>query len=449
MKGEELKNFIGQYGISSERLLQLKVESTINGFENIFAVNRKIHAHIKQNSQESPGFNIFQFFDIGENKMSEILAFLLNPKSLHGQGDLYLREFCHFFGIFDYKEHLHKNVFVELEYPTDEGRRIDVLVKMGDVYLIIENKYRSAADQENQLTDYYGYLEKIAIRPEEVYIFYLTPYGEFPSNFTLLKGISELLVKQNRLRCIPFKNKEKHENRPSIIEYLTKCVSISKNHKMRFFIQEIIDHIREEAPMDKYKKEIFEWLRKSEDNTRYAHEIYSCFDEYRRYIINGFIKRFYRELRISVESELGKDWIVQKDDDVLTKWHGFKIVKQTWGNEYAVTLSNEYGFFNGLYYGLAKTHMKIIDEEKQLHDKICTKIGLSEKPYFTQDGNHIWWSWSKHLKNTWDFEGFKKLLEAEQEETSRMLINDLLSLARAINENMSEDIEALIQKLKG
>ena len=48
--------------------------------------------------ETSPRFNSFDFWWIDENKVSQILAFFLDPKQNHEQGDIYLRHFMKKFG---------------------------------------------------------------------------------------------------------------------------------------------------------------------------------------------------------------------------------------------------------------------------------------------------------------------------------------------------------------
>jgi hypothetical protein len=40
--------------------------------------------------KQATGFNVFDFIDPDENKLSDVLAWLLDPKGSHGQGDVFL-----------------------------------------------------------------------------------------------------------------------------------------------------------------------------------------------------------------------------------------------------------------------------------------------------------------------------------------------------------------------
>ena len=64
--------------------------------EQFFAnINHKVElAETQQrliDKQQATKFNVFELIEPDENKLSDILADLLDPKGSHGQGDLFLR----------------------------------------------------------------------------------------------------------------------------------------------------------------------------------------------------------------------------------------------------------------------------------------------------------------------------------------------------------------------
>lgn len=84
---------------------------------------------------------------------SEIIAELLRPDGKHDCGDIFLQEFMSAIDI-DPRQQDFSQVEVLSESPTDEGRRIDILIVWGDKAVIVENKLNNAVDQPNQLKDY-------------------------------------------------------------------------------------------------------------------------------------------------------------------------------------------------------------------------------------------------------------------------------------------------------
>ncbi len=96
------------------------------------------------------GFNVVHLIDPGENKLSDILADLLNPKGAHGQGDLFLRLLFKQLGLGPIAK-LIKDATVQREAPTHGiqkyRRRMDVFVEAGAL-LAIENKLDSPEQRD-------------------------------------------------------------------------------------------------------------------------------------------------------------------------------------------------------------------------------------------------------------------------------------------------------------
>lgn len=102
---------------------------------------------------------------------SRFLAYLLSPTGKYKCGGNGSKEInvTHDFGTEFLKKFIKKcelkiiekdlnNAEVFIEYPTDYNRRIDILIKIGNFWIGIENKIY-AGDQENQLNDYYYFLK--------------------------------------------------------------------------------------------------------------------------------------------------------------------------------------------------------------------------------------------------------------------------------------------------
>ena len=81
------------------------------------------------------------------------------------------------------------------EFPTKEGRRIDILIVFDKFEIIIENKI-NASDQENQLVDYYNdrYDGK-----KDIFIIYLTKNAYKPSEYSIDKGKRAELEESKRI----------------------------------------------------------------------------------------------------------------------------------------------------------------------------------------------------------------------------------------------------------
>ena len=110
--------------------------------------------------RRATGFNVFHLIEPDENKLSDILADLLDPKGDHGQGDLFLRLLFKQLGLGSNPK-LTKNATVRREAPTHGilkyRRRMDVFVEAGAL-LAIENKLDSL-EQKDQVKDYLEHLQ--------------------------------------------------------------------------------------------------------------------------------------------------------------------------------------------------------------------------------------------------------------------------------------------------
>ena len=141
----------------------------------------QIVSQAKQAKEESrkrgEQFNMFWACKVNhyETSHSAIIAELLNPKGLHGQGELYLTLF-----LLSYKSgfcfSLENGATVETEVVTGDGR-LDILITNPEGQaIIIENKIY-AQDQLEQLKRYDKYASE-KYGKENYEILYLTLFGD-------------------------------------------------------------------------------------------------------------------------------------------------------------------------------------------------------------------------------------------------------------------------------
>ncbi|MGO5027877.1 PD-(D/E)XK nuclease family protein [Candidatus Agathobaculum pullicola] len=154
-------------------------------------------------------FNIFQVAGIwkSEEIHTRVIAELLNPSSrFHAMGTTFLEKFLDMLGL---DEDLSKAkemakaqdtkdenmIKVKTEVPTDNVRRIDMVISTPNYYLPFEVKIW-AGDQKNQLYDYYCYAceEARKLGKKVPYIYYLTPNGHNPSDWSLGSADDKLPV---------------------------------------------------------------------------------------------------------------------------------------------------------------------------------------------------------------------------------------------------------------
>ena len=219
-------------------------------------------------SSLAPRFNLFDFIGPNENKLSEIIAFFLDPKASHGQGNVFLRIFLDMIGRTEGKEQDDKPMrkFLEafednlngtvkatltLEKATDlietSQRRIDIELNIGNIGLAIENK-PWACDQIDQISDYNKQLLK-RYGENRYLLIYLSGTGEPPSEDSVAEKEREALTSSGHLKILSYR------------EFIT-CVNRFKkdcrSERVRCFLQDFEDYLRIqfEGGMAMYEKDM-------------------------------------------------------------------------------------------------------------------------------------------------------------------------------------------------
>jgi hypothetical protein len=227
---------------------QKKLEQFLAGISVHIARAEKKQRELDR--KEATQFNVFDLIEPDENKLSDVLKLLLDPKGSHGQGDLFLRLLLDKLG-FGSRVQRTADARVQREAPThalrNQRRRLDVLVEAG-VLLAIENKVDSP-EQENQVKDYLEHLARSAARRQQPYVLiYLTPEGHKPDSFKA----DELQTERNegRLRCWSYQR--------DLCGWLEDCRQQCAAQKIKCFLSDFITyiaiHIKREAPEEQQEQ---------------------------------------------------------------------------------------------------------------------------------------------------------------------------------------------------
>ncbi len=197
--------------------------------EIITIIKSKLEAHkqfkAEYNKQLAFDFNALNFFNPGENKISEILSFFLNPQQAHGQGDLFLNEFLKTINRSDID---FKSVSIYTEYIITNNRRIDLFIKLSNFIIAIENKIW-AIDQPNQLNDYSAFLDKES--NGNYLLLYLNPYKTNPSQQSIDIILREKLESENKFKIISYTTE--------IIEILNSWIAVCEADNVVFFLKQL------------------------------------------------------------------------------------------------------------------------------------------------------------------------------------------------------------------
>jgi len=107
-------------------------KQTIINFHEIIQTKFKLSKELLSHYEKilTPNFNSFDFWWIDENKVSDILAFFLDPYASHSQGKIFLNVFIKAMGI--KRDYDNDTIEVTREFPTNENRRIDIVINFNN-----------------------------------------------------------------------------------------------------------------------------------------------------------------------------------------------------------------------------------------------------------------------------------------------------------------------------
>lgn len=217
----------------------------------IFSLNlrQKLRSYREEKRRDpffSTDFNVVsEFVRPNENRLSNIIACLLDANGSHGQGDKFLNAFLK--RLFEENqpnrlpELSGKQPKVKREDPTLYGenpkRRIDITIDFkgfGKSFGIgIENK-PWAKEGDGQLAAYYNHL-KGKYKDEEFCLIFITRDGRHPDT---IEDNPKDLIDEGKLYCLSY--------RSDILEWIEECWQLCENHKFRWFLCDFREYIRAE-----------------------------------------------------------------------------------------------------------------------------------------------------------------------------------------------------------
>lgn len=179
----------------------LCINSILTQLKNL---NEQYEKHVRKKGEE---FNVFSIIGREHYEVqihSAIIAELLNPDGLHGQGNVFLKHFLNLKKLVgEFSEILKcERIQVSKEFSIlNNTGRIDILIQANNTSIAIENKI-NAPDHEKQLERYYGYTKYPVI--------YLTLDGSKPVEYTLGD------LPADKVMCLSYAD--------DIVEWLDSCI---------------------------------------------------------------------------------------------------------------------------------------------------------------------------------------------------------------------------------
>ena len=179
--------------------------------------------------------NIFQILRITNNEIrhSNFLSWLLDPNQSHKLGDIFLKRFL--------REVFSSNKFEEIEQVDVEGmdltkveierewKNIDILIKLQNVVVCIENKVLSK-EHSNQLTRYKEIVESEYPNHQRTFV-YLTPEGDNSENEAdAYQPISYTFIVESLERIISVYGESLNEQ---VENYIRDYITIIKRELMQ------------------------------------------------------------------------------------------------------------------------------------------------------------------------------------------------------------------------
>lgn len=237
---KELKDFYSKVQTSYERRLT-------NFFQPLI-FRYRVAKEIKKQTDKylASDFNLIELIKPDENRISDLVALLLNPKGEHGQGKTFLKEFIEYLkGFLEKTENLKalgqidiSQVSVEKEFATYEGRRIDIFVKFPGFVIGIENK-PWAGERDRQLADYNEFLQNFG--NENYILIYLDGWGREATSMD--EQTKEKLKQEGKFLEVSYNNFLK--------PWLIKCYKECEAEKVRWFLKDFVNWIE-----DNFKEEV-------------------------------------------------------------------------------------------------------------------------------------------------------------------------------------------------
>lgn len=241
-------------------------------------------------------YNLFKVIHMTSNETSVHSAFiadLLNPKGLHGQGNLFLDSFLSVIKNYNYN-FITDGCHVEIEkYIGDKsdstGGRLDIILtnRQGQA-IIIENKIY-AEDQQAQMLRYYNYAEKT--HRNKYILLYLSLDGLVHDTE---KTTQNKICEGKHFYTISYKNE--------IIKWLEDCVSKS-NHIpiVSYGITHYLNLVKKITNMDINDSHKTELCNVILSNTDYVRNILN-YESALKKAKDELYKKFWQELLIAIEA---------------------------------------------------------------------------------------------------------------------------------------------------
>jgi hypothetical protein len=328
----------------------------------------------KRRPIDAPYFDVVTLLAPDENRLSSILADLLNPEGTHAQGSKFLSIFLDKCG-FPYGRKLHR-VTVRRECCTifikQVKRRIDILIDGVEWGIGIENK-AWATEQKRQLPDY---AEDLHARYSGKFLL-LRLAGNESEVKSLPVSAQAQLTKQGRFQTWRFAEE--------VDAWISACRDECLAPRVKCFLGELRHFIESEfgkaidpriAMEHKHvRPELEQLLSKNVDNVRAAAAVAQLFPVVRQDWVNEIFQQVEKRLR----AKLGSSWQFEWDNEgfIETAWASFNAWPTSWRDVYRLRLESQprYGY---IALGILRDKEHGLDRDVEIHRQL-KRLGWGEK----------------------------------------------------------------------
>jgi hypothetical protein len=355
-------------------------------------------------------FNALKFFNVHENKTSQILAYFMNPSKQHGQGNLFLKLFYQ--TLYDKVQSnilnasiadnakvkdnpiphwdliKDKVIRVILEEQTHEMRRVDILIEIGnkDFIVGVENKiYTTTEDQESQLKHYSEYLENVS--KGRYILVYLSPKGKVPAEHSINKVDKGLLTMQGKYVEINYED--------NIIPLVNSWHIHCRAQRVKSFLQDLEQHFKNQYTEEKFM-EVNDKLIKEAILPNNIQTTLILLKEK-----EGIYKRIIKTLHDEIKEKFEKQKLTLKWDFGEKQYNGFEISSDILEkHQLKIAFQFQEADFKKLIWGL----------KGKRNDKVATLFDEAFKEHYRDfDTSNLWARYASFYPANWNNEQFEDI----------------------------------------
>lgn len=385
----------------------------------------------------APRFSVFRLFGDKETTLSRILADLLDPQGLHGQGAIFLNELLRELKREPIIRSDYRSVHVRTEaaVPVEgrlSNRRIDILIETKNDLIGIENK-RWTGESPQQVSDYWRHIRAEAAKSRK------RPAIIFVSSAESVEKDAHRL---------PYYAAPEHS---SVHRLLTSVTPSIRSPKVKEFIADFCNWIirtfgrdEEMTAVQPYQDAVLGALR-DKQSAKAIGAVLASAEKLRRHIIASIEHHLQSELSAAFPdmqfgSSYGATSLFEAVSQKQVGWHAWR---SAWPKNCVLCVNAERPSFQDVGYGVValdpeSDQAKLGANRDRIGESIdALQAAVSMVP--GSDGSWPWWRWARYTSpRNWSQENLAhELVENEgglhAVFGAERMTSDLVALARAID----------------